>query len=82
MALTPIALIPQVVLGGVMVPDVVSPSGILKPFGTDAAGALSLAAVWPAGILSGTELYAQFWTVDPAAPFGYSASNAQGAVTP
>ena len=69
-------------LGGVMVPDVVSPSGILKPFGTDAAGALSLAAVWPAGILSGTELYAQFWTVDPAAPFGYSASNAQGAVTP
>lgn len=43
--------------------------------GTGGAGNLSLDFTWPAGIPSGTTLWAQHWVVDPGGPAGFAASN-------
>ncbi|MBI4878088.1 MAG: hypothetical protein HY812_00290 [Planctomycetes bacterium] len=46
------------------------------PVPTDASGGFSLPwAAWPATIPACTELYFQYWIVDPAGPLGTSASN-------
>ncbi len=68
--------------GGVFVPDIVSPSGFLIPFGTGASGNLQLSALWPAGLPGDIDIYAQFWVMDGGAPFGFSGSNAVMATTP
>ena len=64
------------VYGGVFVPDIFSVGGRLLPTSTDATGGQSLSASWPIGVPADLEFSAQYWIVDPAAPFGYSASNA------
>jgi hypothetical protein len=43
---------------------------------TSAAGAASWPFTLPAGVPSGTNLYAQAWIRDPLAPQGWSASSA------
>jgi hypothetical protein len=58
-------------LGGVLVPDVAA----AVPLATDAAGAATLVALWPAGIPPGLHLSCQLWIADFAATFGISASN-------
>jgi len=57
-------------LGGTLVP---SPD-VMVPVVVDASGGHALAVSWPAG-LQGLHLSMQHWVVDPAGPFGYSASN-------
>ncbi|MCC7170038.1 MAG: hypothetical protein IT459_06300 [Planctomycetes bacterium] len=58
-------------LGGILVPN---PS-ILVALQTNASGRLTLSATWPVGIPAGTTLCAQMWIQDPAATFGFAASN-------
>jgi hypothetical protein len=67
--------------GGVFVPDVVSPAGFLKGFGTGATGTVELSTLWPVGLPAGVDLYVQFWVPDAGAPFGYAGSNAVTATT-
>ena len=64
--------------GGVLVPF---PDRILF-FPTDGSGTLSGTTTWPEGVPSGTELYVQFWIVDPGGPVGLAASNALRATAP
>jgi hypothetical protein len=69
--------------GGVLVPDVFSPGGAVKLAGvTSAAGSLGVSTTWPAGVPAGLDIVAQYWIVDPAAPFGYAASNGITQTTP
>ena len=68
--------------GGVLVPDIVSPSSFLLGFGTGPSGTIPLATLWPTGLAPGVDIYAQYWIDDPGAPFGYAASNAVTATTP
>jgi hypothetical protein len=64
--------------GGVLVPsaDIVN-----APLTTDEQGDLVITGPWPDG-LSGTAVFMQTWLQDPAAPAGWSASNALSAKTP
>jgi hypothetical protein len=64
--------------GGTLVPF---PS-LLIPMVTDASGSASIGGTWPAGVPTGTELYAQHWLSDPAGPEGFAASNAVKGLTP
>lgn len=67
--------------GGVLVPAFSPPDGTLITLPTSPLGAFTLNGTWPAGIPSGSSLYAQTWIVDDAAVAGLSASNAlEGAV--
>jgi hypothetical protein len=59
--------------GGVLVPN---PDKIVFNLSTDAAGELSLPAVWPTGSVPGLTVIAQFWIQDPGGPLGWAASNA------
>jgi len=65
-------------LYGIMVPRpdllIVSP--------TKAIGGKLYAATWPEILQGGLQVYLQQWTIDAAAPFGASASNALRATTP
>ena len=65
--------------GGKLVP---SPDLIVAPLTTDASGEILLAGPWPAGVPSGLPLYLQQWVQDPAAPWGYAASDGLHATTP
>ncbi|GJM23262.1 MAG: hypothetical protein DHS20C15_31770 [Planctomycetota bacterium] len=64
---------------GVLVP---APTLLRFGFSTDASGAHSLVATWPAGVPSGFEIFVQHWIVDPLGPAGFAASNALRATTP
>jgi hypothetical protein len=63
--------------GGVMVP---SPD-VLLPLGTDAAGALAVSAVWPAGVPAGLPLLVQDWIGDASGPAGLTATQGVMATT-
>ena len=65
-------------LHGVLVPD----TDILVWLQTDATGGAVVAADWPDVLAGGLDVYFQQWTLDPAASFGASASNALQATTP
>ncbi len=52
------------------------------PRTSDAAGALSEGGPWPAGVLSGTDLWLQFIVQDLSVPAGLVLSNAVTATTP
>jgi hypothetical protein len=58
--------------GGVMVPH---PDAVFT-LGTDGLGTVSVGGRWPANLPSGTQVWAQWWVVDPAGPAGFAASNA------
>ncbi|HEX5009031.1 MAG TPA: FG-GAP-like repeat-containing protein [Planctomycetota bacterium] len=64
--------------GGVLVP---LPTALV-PAVTDAGGAISLSATWPAGLPPGLTIYLQYWSFDVAAPHGFAASNAVSVTTP
>lgn len=61
--------------GGVLVPTPNLIFNSLLALPVDAAGQRTLSVSWPADVPAGTKLYLQHWVVDPAGPFGYSASN-------
>lgn len=63
-------------LGGVLVPE---PTLIVGQ-ATSSNGSASFQAVWPAGIPAGQSLYFQYWIQDPAATFGFAASNGLQAI--
>ena len=63
--------------GGVMVP---SPD-VLLTLGTDAAGAMALTAVWPAGVPAGLTLFLQDWVLDASGPAGFTSTRAVMATT-
>jgi outer membrane protein assembly factor BamB len=65
--------------GGTLWPQ---PSLIVGPLVTDAQGGLELAATWPAGVPSGTQLWLQEWIVDAGGPQGWAASNGLRATVP
>ncbi len=67
--------------GGTLVPDP-NPPGLLHVVFTNASGELSLGTNWPGGLPSGFEIVLQYWIDDPAAPFGYAASNGLKGTTP
>ena len=58
--------------GGTLVPH----PQFVVPLAAGASGALSLPFTWPAMMPAGTEIYLQFWVLDPGATLGFSASNA------
>ena len=62
-------------LGGVLVPDPGFGGAALSMY-TDFNGKASISDTWPAGLLSGTKLYFQFWLPYFQGPQGYLASNA------
>lgn len=62
--------------GGVLVP---APS-LIRTLHTNVAGKFIFASSWPAGVPAGTALCMQAWVVDPAGPFGFSASNAVASI--
>lgn len=64
--------------GGTLVPQPAQ----LFVFGTGATGEVQLDAAWPEGIAGKTQAIFQYWIVDPAGPFGMSASNGLSALTP
>ncbi|MFG0315862.1 MAG: integrin alpha, partial [Planctomycetota bacterium JB042] len=68
-------------LGGTLVPDP-SPPGFWLLYVTDAAGELTLPAVFPPGVPSGTPIWLQAWIADPTGPYGATATNAVRGVTP
>jgi len=68
--------------GGTLVPAISPPFGLYITLATDGAGNQLLVSPWPAGVPSGTNLFFQHWTVDPAGPVGLSASNAVTASVP
>lgn len=63
--------------GGVLVPK----PDFMLPTVTGHAGSVNLPFVLR-GVPSGLSLYVQFWITDPAASFGFSASNALVGITP
>jgi len=63
-------------MGGTLVPDVISPPGLVVGLAADGSGGLSLGASWPAGVPIGTSLYLQYWVTDAGGPSGFAASNA------
>jgi hypothetical protein len=65
--------------GGTLVPAAQLVVGGLV---TDAAGALQLAASWPAGVPAGTTLLVQAWIADALGPKGFAASGALLGVVP
>ncbi|MEM7305017.1 MAG: hypothetical protein AAF682_00030 [Planctomycetota bacterium] len=69
----------QPLFGGTLVPsaDIAVLSGQ-----TDAVGAQPLGLPWPAGLASGTDIYWQYWVIDPSGPFGVTASNGLVCTTP
>lgn len=64
------------ILGGVLVPE---PTLIVGQM-TTAAGSASFQALWPASLPAGQSLYFQYWIQDPAATFGFAASNGLQAI--
>jgi hypothetical protein len=58
------------------------PSIVLPPLGTGLHGSFTAGANWPAGVPSGTTLYAQSWIADPGASLGFSATNAVSVTVP
>ncbi len=58
-------------LGGVLVPSPL----IAVAGSTSAAGTAEFLGTWPAGTPAGAPVIFQYWIQDPAATFGYSASN-------
>lgn len=67
------------VLGGTFVP---SPDIVITGLFTGPAGTLPIAALWPSGVPSNLTFFFQYWIVDAAGPFGYSASNGLSGTTP
>jgi hypothetical protein len=67
--------------GGTLVPDL-NPPGFAIPLFTNGAGDLTVGGIWPTGVPSDFTIYVQFWIEDPAAIFGWSASNAVAGTTP
>ena len=67
--------------GGVLVPDINPPGGVL-PLPTNELGNAVLAGTWPAGVPSGAAFFFQSWFVDASGPKGYTATNGLRAVTP
>jgi hypothetical protein len=65
--------------GGLLYPD---PIHVVNGLALDGQGALSLPFLWPAGMVSGTDIWAQAWIVDSAGPFGLAATNGVVGVTP
>ena len=59
-------------LGGVLCP---SPDIVFANLPLDAAGAVSVSGTWPAGLPPGSDVWWQFWVLDPSGPFGVTASN-------
>jgi len=66
-------------LGGVLVP---TPDLLVTGLPTDAAGALTLATDWPAGVPPGASLLLQAWIEDAAGPAGFSATPGLAVTTP
>ncbi|MHC4263069.1 MAG: hypothetical protein ACYSWX_11140 [Planctomycetota bacterium] len=48
----------------------------------DASGTAPFGLLWPGGLASGTDLYWQYWVLDPTGPAGLSASNGLQSTTP
>ncbi|MCB9898036.1 MAG: VCBS repeat-containing protein [Planctomycetes bacterium] len=67
--------------GGTLVPDP-TPPGLVLPLPLDLAGRVDLDFVWPAGAPAGFEIFWQAWLPDPAAPLGWTATNAVSGTTP
>jgi len=66
-------------LGGVrLVPD---PDVVRQGLRTDAAGVLTVPALWPVGLQPGDPLFFQVLVEDPGAPGGFVASNAVARVS-
>jgi len=65
--------------GGVLVPSV---NVLIPGLPVDGDGKLAIDFAFPAGLPSGAELFWQFWTHDPGAVFGFSASNGMRATVP
>jgi hypothetical protein len=65
--------------GGTLVPGL---DLLVVSFKTDAQGAWSAAATWPAGLPPGTVYSIQFAILDPSGPLGATLSNALEATTP
>lgn len=63
-------------LGGVVVPD----PAMLVPLATNSAGVTVLPVLLPPDFPAGVPFYLQCWIADPAATFGYSASNGMVAI--
>jgi len=67
--------------GGVVVPNF-NTLGVVTLFTTPGGtGSVSIGPI-PAGFASGTRIYAHWWTLDPAGPQGFAASNAIYGVFP
>ncbi len=66
-------------LGCVLVPQ---PTIVAQPMLIDGNGNVTFGGPWPAGLPSLTNVYLQYWCVDPAGPYGYSTSNGLMATTP
>lgn len=64
--------------GGVLVPA----PDIVLTFPPVFPGTFAIGTTWPTGVPPDTKLYFQYWITDPAAPKGFSASNALSATTP
>ena len=62
--------------GGTLVPSFDPPDGTHFALPTGMIGAFTIGGTWPPGVPSGLSVYSQIWIVDPAAPFGLSATNA------
>jgi hypothetical protein len=72
---------PKAFHGGTLVPNLSVPS-IVLPLVTDGQGELLLTSKCPHGLPAGLKLYLQAWIKDPAAPAGFSATNALVGTTP
>ena len=68
--------------GGTLVPAFEAPFGTFLPLLTGPDGKLPITAPWPGGVPGGTELFLQYWIVDPPAFAGFSASNASMGTVP
>ena len=66
--------------GGTLWPDF--STGAITASNTGFLGAILISSTWPAGLPAGLELYAQYWMVDSAGAFGYTASNGLRIVQP
>ena len=65
--------------GGTMFPTL---DLLTAPTPTDALGELELGAIWPAGVPSHAQFFAQAWVLDGAGPAGFAASNGASGTTP